>query len=249
MNFLPLIFLIVLVVVLALVIRSLPRMTTSGGGDREIEWQFALNQDEIPKMKEKLVSIGATREREYLMPVVVYNSANGDPIYIRLRHEGNRISFTVKKDLKAEFPIEYEVDLKPDLQNMDQLHLMLTAMGCTVKYRVEKIREIWRMKGAKEIVFDRYPGVPTYMEIDTTSEQDLRKIASLLGLGEEKRMLTKDAYNYFYGIPSDRKIPPGGELGFNEHAKEQFIGKFQKDEDKFDQLLAEQIEYVKKLKQ
>tara|TARA_X000000368_G_C22419125_1_gene445259 strand:+ start:98 stop:214 length:117 start_codon:yes stop_codon:yes gene_type:complete len=34
-----------------------------------------------------------------------------------------------------------------------------------VKYKIEKIRKVYQLKGCKEIVFDSYAGIPTYMEI------------------------------------------------------------------------------------
>jgi adenylate cyclase class 2 len=215
--------------------------------NREIEWQFQVQPDQLDDLRRMLLTLGAEREGEYLMPIIVYSNPMKPDIYIRIRHEGKHVSYTVKTDLKAEFPIEREVEVEPTQKNIDELNAMLLLMGNTVKYRVEKIREVWRMRGIKEIVFDSYPGVPTFMEIDALTESALHRVADDLGLLEENRLRNKDVYNHFYGMPSNRVIPPGNELRFEPNAKQQFAGLFGKDESEFDRILAKQIEYLQKL--
>lgn len=216
--------------------------------NREIEWQFAVDPAELDDLRIALYTIGAVREGEYLMPIIAYSNPMKPDIYIRIRHEGKHVSFTVKTDLKAEFPIEHEIEVEPTQKNIDELNAMLLLQGNTIKYRVEKIREIWRMRDIKEIVFDSYPGVPTFMEIDALSEAALHRVADDLGLSEENRLRNKDVYNHFYGMPSNRVIPPGNELRFEPNAKKQFAGLFGKDESEFDRILAKQLEYLKNLK-
>lgn len=216
--------------------------------NREIEWQFQVQQDQLDDLRRMLLSMGATCEGEYLMPIIVYNHPTRPDVYIRVRHEGNHVTFTVKTDLKAEFPIEHEVEVEPTQKNIDELNAMLLLLGNTVRYRVEKIREVWRLPGIKEIVFDSYPGAPTFIEIDAHSEAVLHRVADDLGFMYDDRMRNKDIYNHFYGIPADRVIPPGNELRFEPNAKRQFAGMFAHGEQQFDRILLEQLERIKKLK-
>ncbi len=53
--------------------------------------------------------------------------------------------------------------------------------GVNVKYNFMKIREKWRVKNT-EIVFDMYPGLPEYMEIESKTLEELNEICELLKL-------------------------------------------------------------------
>ncbi len=247
-----LVFLILVIVIAYLLLRSMSGKKAGGGGDREIEYQFTFESPEdVEEMKKRLHELGATKRIEALMPITVYNPANQndqDPTYVRVRHEGKCITFTVKKDLKSEFPLEYEVELEPTPHNLEQINKIVLGLGATVKYRVDKIRETWDYDGVKEIVFDTYPGLPTYMEIDAHDEETLHAVVKKLGLKVENRSTSKDMYNTYFGIPKDRKFIPGSVLTFDESAKDLFKGMFEKNEEMFDENIKKQKEYVKKFK-
>lgn len=174
-----------------------------------------------------------------LMPIIVFHHPqNKKDLYIRVRHEGDKITFTIKTDLRNEFPIEREVEIN----NMKEMIDMLKLLGFRIRYRVEKLREIWIIKGAKEIVFDSYPGLPTYMEIDAHSKNDLERITKLLGLKSKKRWLGGDMYGEYYGLPKKRRK---GDLTFKNANK--VIGKYvRKNKKLFNLTLSLQKKYIKK---
>lgn len=254
------IILIILLLVLAIVVCYLMKPVVSGGGEKNREYEYAFMFEPVEEaatkadeLREKLKSLGAKRRAEVLMPIAVYNHLQYEPDdksgpYIRVRHEGDRVTFTVKSDLDSKFVKEYEVNVdKPGGNTVDEMHKMLTALKFPLKYRVEKLREIWNMDEA-EIVFDTYPGLPIYIEIETDSKKKLDAVTRKLGF-DPKMALTKerDMYSRVYGFPKDRKPPPNAQLIFSEDAKKQFEGLFEKNEELFDKLLKEQIEYIKKL--
>jgi hypothetical protein len=135
-------------------------------------------------------------------------------------------------------------------------------MGNTIKYRVEKIRELWSipsMPDVKEITFDTLPGLPTYMEVDAHTKDGLMAAMTALGLTKGDRIPDKneqgikiDGYRYFYNIPTlaeGRKIVPGTNLVFDTRAKEQFAEYLSESGSKqFDDLLAEQIQIAESLR-
>ena len=232
----------------------------SGGGEKNREYEYAFVFEpfeeaatKADELREKLREIGAKRRAEVIMPIAVYHHPQYEPDdksgpYIRVRHEGDRVTFTVKSDLDSKFVKEFEVNVdKPDSDVVSEMHKMLTALKFPLKYRVEKLREIWDMNDA-EIVFDTYPGLPTYIEIETDSKKKLDAATRKLGF-DPKNALTKekDMYSRVYGFPKDRKPPPNAELVFSEDAKKQFEGMFEKNEELFDKLLEEQIAHVQKL--
>lgn len=165
-------------------------------------------------------------------------------VYIRVRHEGDMITFTTKYRLsKEEFPIENEIELTPNIKNMETMDRILKSAGLQVRYKVEKLRERWSAPGIKEIVFDSYPGTPTFMEIDAHSQKSLQMMVRKLGLDPDDRFQVQDHYNYFYGAPTDR--PMGGELTF-ENAFEKMSPYIDESKhEKFKRILIEQNERIK----
>jgi len=49
-----------------------------------MEWQFQVQQDQLDDIKNMLIALGATREGEYLMPIIVYNHPTRNDIYIHV---------------------------------------------------------------------------------------------------------------------------------------------------------------------
>jgi hypothetical protein len=81
----------------------------------------------------------------------------------------------------------------------------MTALGIKKKAFQESIREKWSHPLAHEITFDTLPGLPTYMEIDCTSEESLNNLIKLFGLDIEKKRFGTFDYTYleYYDIPRD----------------------------------------------
>ena len=81
----------------------------------------------------------------------------------------------------------------------------MTALGIKKKAFQESIREKWSHPLAHEITFDIVPGLPTYMEIDCTSEQNLNKLIELFAINESKKRYGSFDHTYleYYGISRD----------------------------------------------
>jgi predicted adenylyl cyclase CyaB len=209
---------------------------------REYEYRFLLEDHEaIHNMRLQLKSLGATCIGKHVMRIAVYNPVNPTTdVYIRVRDEGTRITLTTKRDLDQEFQIENEVSMESNETNMIQMHQIMLAMGNTLRYRVDKRREIWVLDGLTEVAIDTYPGAPTYMEVESLNLTRLATAINQLGLKVEARIQARDIYNWFYGM-TNRIVPVGAELMFDKYAKKQFEGSFSKNEDKFDAYLQEQL--------
>ena len=59
------------------------------------------------------------------------------------------------------------------VNNFEEASKLLSALGCKKRYRVEKLREVWKIKGCKNIYIDAFPGLPWYLEIGCDSEKKL----------------------------------------------------------------------------
>ena len=124
--------------------------------------------------------------------------------YIRIRNEGKQITMTYKEKLNQKFPVEREVEI----DSFKEGEAILLSLGCKLRYGIEKLRETYSMKGAKEIVFDSYPGLPTYMEIDCHSLADLKRVAGKLGykISDHDKTGPGDLYELLYGIKKVKKV-------------------------------------------
>lgn len=157
---------------------------------------------------------------------------------VRTRTEGDKITFTIKMRTES-YDKEYEVTVND--QNM--LDEMLQLLGIHKAYTLEKFREKYTTKDNKnELVFDHYPGLPPYLEIESSNETELFKLMKKLGLEDESKFTAKDLYYELYGISKDRK---DSDLTFTN--AEEMLGKYiTKNKDQFIKILKHQQEFIKK---
>jgi hypothetical protein len=122
--------------------------------------------------------------------------------YARVRDDGFGVSMTSKTYANEKFPEENEVQIKDDYETGVKFML---SLGLEIKAEQESYREKWTHDLAHEITFDTLPGLPTWMEVDCTSEENLNKLVELLQLDKSKmRFGAFDlTYNEYYGIERD----------------------------------------------
>lgn len=162
--------------------------------DREFEYRF-YDYDKnyiLSKLKE----INAEKIHDYtLYNFVVFDSKNKNK-YIRLRKEKDNIYLTIKIH-DSKFPIEKEIIVS----NYNDTIEMMKLLGFSIKYHFEKIREKYKYKNC-EIVFDMYPGLPEYMEIESTNLDDLNNFTLLLNLDykNHKWITIPKLFDITYGI-------------------------------------------------
>ena len=112
---------------------------------------------------------------------------------------------TVKIFKDKKYPDEYEVSINEDFNTgnefMKSLNLEQKAFQETYreKYSINKI------PGVHEITFDTIPGLPTYMEVDCTSEKALNNVINKLNLDKNKMRFGAFANTYeeYYGISAE----------------------------------------------
>lgn len=170
---------------------------------KEFEAKF-LNID-ITSIKKKLRENGA---KQVHGPVKFYRvifkrcEEKGDnPGFVRIRDEGNKITMTTKIFNDKKFPDECEVSINESFEKGCEF---LRAIGIEEKSYQETMREKWSHPLVHEITFDIIPGLPIYMEIDCTSEENLNKLVSLLELDKTNMKYGSfdKTYTEYYDIPS-----------------------------------------------
>jgi adenylate cyclase class 2 len=158
--------------------------------DREYEYKFYnYNKDDILK---QLKDLGGELVHDYVLyQFTVFENKK----YVRLRKENGEIYLTVKIH-DNEFPIEKQIKVDDYQKTIELLQLL----GFKIKYQFEKLRQKFNYNGI-EIVFDMYPGMPEYMEIEAKSSNQLNEFCKLMNLNQKNNKwkslvkILKDKYD------------------------------------------------------
>ncbi len=141
-----------------------------------------INQEEIIK---KLESLGATLENKMDYKRYVYDMVPNRPDeWIRLRTDGKESTLTYKK-ITNEENIEGTEEIEIVVDDFDKTNEILQVMGYNFRNYQENKRVRYRLNGV-EIDIDSWPLIPTYLEIEGTSEQEVKDIVKLLEIDETK---------------------------------------------------------------
>lgn len=162
---------------------------------KEIEKRF-VNFDRI-SINNKLKEIGAKKQGMYLFKIINYH--NDKLKNVRIRDEGFRKTFTIKEKT-ADYDIENEIIF----ENFNEMDVILTKLGMKRKHYSEKIREIYKIDNDSELIFDHYPGLPGYIEVEAPTEEKLKELANTLDLDMNEKFSNYGIlYNELYGVNMD----------------------------------------------
>ncbi len=168
--------------------------------NNEIEAKFLdINKEE---MRSKLQAAGAKMSYpETLMRRKVFFT--GPHSYARVRDEGNRIVMTYKnfEDASSIMGVK-EVNII--VENYEDAVNFLLGCGLEIKADQETYRELWLLDGC-EVTIDTWPWIPTYIEIEGHSEEDVWAVAEKLGFDKKEALFgaVDDVYHRYYGIEQD----------------------------------------------
>ena len=106
---------------------------------------------------------------------------NNSKKWIRLRKTNKKTTLTVKHILADNnTSLQQMMETEMEVPSIKEANDFLQALGYSYKSYQEK-RRISYILNNHEIDIDTWPGLPTYMEIEGESEEDLNKILNLLG--------------------------------------------------------------------
>jgi adenylate cyclase, class 2 len=168
--------------------------------EKEIEVRILdINVEEI---KKKLVEIGAEKIAEKNQRRNIYSVVSGkvNP-WIRLRDEGDKVTLTYKHILNDEIDGTQESEIIVD--DFEKTNLMLNKLGFFRKLYQENKRISYKL-GNVEIEIDTWPRIPTYIEVEGKSKEEIEKVVKLLGFSMEQTTSINVKKVYLkYGIDID----------------------------------------------
>lgn len=119
--------------------------------------------------------------------------------WLRLRDENAEVTLTLKRWEKEGVEGMKEIAFK--VNSFEEAEQLLLAIGLCVKSVQMKKRELWRLN-AVEFMIDTWPWIPTFLEIEGESAQEVQEAATRLNLEWERAMFGGVAriYKHYFDI-------------------------------------------------
>lgn len=143
------------------------------------EYEVRILEIDVDSIKKKLEDVGASFEWDRIQKRYVYDFIpKVDSKWIRLRTNGIKNTLTIKDLVTSKIDgtreLEIEVD---DFLNTNKI---LEELGYTSRNYQENRRIQYKLDGV-EIDIDSWPMIPTYLEIEGSSEEEVYKVVEKLG--------------------------------------------------------------------
>lgn len=181
----------------------------------EIEGKW-LNVD-VEVIRLKLTELGANLvQEERLMVRQVFDfpdmrlqKVNG---WVRLRNEGEKITLSYKQ--LNDRTVQGTKEVTVVVHDYNETLKFLEAIGLESKSLQETRRESWKL-GNTEIEIDTWPWIPSFVEIEAMSEDELKKTAELLSFDYAQVLhgSVETAYQSVYNL-TEEEIDSWKEIKF-----------------------------------
>ncbi len=165
-------------------------------------------------VRAKLKALGATLvQPEVLMKRKVFDHpTNKQGDWLRVRDEGDRITMSYKQVLDR--TVHGTKEITVEVSDFDNACAILAAAQLIPKAYQETRRETWRLDDA-EIMIDTWPWIPTFVEVEASSEEQLKAMVEKLGLDWSAALYgsVEPAYQKYYEV-TEKEIDSWPEILF-----------------------------------
>lgn len=147
------------------------------------EYEVRVLEVNVDDVRQKLEELKAKFEWDYIQRRYVYDFIpKQDNKWIRLRTNGENTTLTIKNLVTSKIDGTQELEIVVD--DFDKTNMILKELGYEAKGYQENRRIQYTLNGV-EVDIDSWPMIPTYLEIEGKSEEDVYKILELLGYKRE----------------------------------------------------------------
>ncbi|MCI8547727.1 MAG: CYTH domain-containing protein [Bacilli bacterium] len=167
-----------------------------------IEFEVRILEIDYDDIIRRLDGIGAKFEWDLIQKRYTYDFKPRDSKrWIRLRTNGKTTTLTFKNIIKSAIDGTEEEEI--EVSDFDVCHSMLSKLGYEPKAFQENRRIQYNYKGV-EIDIDFWPFIPTYLEIEGRSEEEVYEVVRALGFSEsDVTALDVDSIYKHYGYNLD----------------------------------------------
>ena len=171
-----------------------------------IEYEVRVLEINKEEIQNKLTELNATLVEDSYQKRYVYDFNPVDPNkWIRLRTNGNKTTLTIKQIESSNIDGTKEMEIVVD--DFDTTNEILNELGYKARNAQENKRIKYDLNGV-EVDIDTWPLIPTYLEIEGKSEEEVYNTLDLLGIDRTKATAldVTGIYNDIYNIDI-MKIP------------------------------------------
>jgi adenylate cyclase class 2 len=169
-----------------------------------IEYEVRVLEIDAEEMKKKLKEVGANLVEDVFQKRYVYDFKPKEPNkWIRLRTNGTTTTLTIKNVESSKIDGTKELEVVVD--DFDAANEILAELGYAPRGIQENKRIKYNLNGV-EVDIDTWPGIPTYLEIEGTSEKEVFDTLDLLGIKKEKStsLDVQSIYEQIYHIDLEK---------------------------------------------
>ena len=139
--------------------------------------------------KKKLLAIGAKPLGFYNFRRYVFDPVVGAPHrWLRLRTDGNKTTLTFKELTSDSYTGTKEWEI--EVSDFENTRLILEKTGIKHRSYQENTRDEYEYQGAK-LSIDHWPKLGFVLEIEVKQEEDIQKIANMLGFKSQDVISTE----------------------------------------------------------
>ncbi len=143
------------------------------------EFETKVLDIDVAEIERTLLALGAKREKEVLMKRWVFDIDSSKDEWIRLRDNGHKTTITYK--CKSGSGISETEEIEVEVGDFEKAAEILSKLDFKGSYYQENKRVAFRLNGI-EFTIDSWPKIPSYLEIESSSEEKVMEGLVLLGL-------------------------------------------------------------------
>lgn len=149
----------------------------------DTEYEVRVLEIDVLEVEKKLKELGADFSWDCLQKRYVYDFIpKVDGKWIRLRTNGDKTTLTIKNVVSSTIDGTQELEIVVD--DFEKTNLLLNELGFVAKGYQENRRRQYILDGV-EIDIDSWPLIPTYLEIEGKSEQEVYQVLEKLGISRD----------------------------------------------------------------
>ncbi len=186
----------------------------------EKERELTVLDIDLEDFIKRLEELKAEKKGEFLQRRLVYDVKPVNPNkWIRLRTNGKKTTLTIK-EIKDKNAIEGTNELEIVVDDFDKTNEILEELGYVSRNYQENYRRVYLLDNT-EISIDSWPLIPTYVEIEGKTNEDVERVLSLVNTKNYKTTTfdVESIYREIYGID----IMKVKELKFGENKDESML--------------------------
>lgn len=170
-----------------------------------IEYEVRVLEIDEKSIKNKLNKLKAVLVEDVFQKRYVYDFNPKNPNkWIRLRTNGKKTTLTIKNVETSNIDGTRELEVVVD--DFDTTNDILNELGYIPKGLQENKRIRYDLNGV-EVDIDTWPGIPTYLEVEGSSEEEVYHTLDLLGIPRDRStsLDVQSIYIEIYGIDIEKE--------------------------------------------